>query len=69
MFELIKRQIKAEKITLPQEYDEVQVAVNDWGHLTIRFLNAEEQNKDAIIVFDSLTTAKIMRFLKKIAFI
>ena len=64
MMELIKRQMKVEKITLPETYVDVQVGYNDWGHLTVRFFNANDQNHDAVVVFDSETTKKIIKFVK-----
>jgi len=65
--EYIKREIKTEKIELPENYTAVQVSINNWGHLTIRFFNPSEQNKDILIVFDDYTTRRIIGFIKNIS--
>ena len=67
MVEYIKREIKTEKIELPENYTAVQVSINNWGHLTIRFFNRDDQNKDIIIVFDDFTTRRIIGFIKNIS--
>ena len=67
MMEYIKREIKTEKIELPKEYNAVQVSLNNWGHLTVRFFNRDNQNKDILIVFDDFTTRRIIGFIKNIS--
>jgi len=62
--EYIERQMKTRKITLPETYTDVQVGYNSWGHLTVRFFNADNQNSDVIIVFDRGTSMKIISFIK-----
>ena len=63
----MKREIKTEKIELPENYTAVQVSINNWGHLTIRFFNRDDQNKDILIVFDDFTTRRIIGFIKNIS--
>ena len=65
MMEYIEREIKSKKITLPENYDCVQVSVNSWGHLVIRFFNNQNPDKDVVIVFDAAATGHIIRYIKK----
>jgi len=67
MAEYIKRESKVKKIELPEDYDKVQVSINNWGHLTVRFFNGDEPNKDVLIVFDIHTTRKIVGFIQSIS--
>ena len=63
--EFIERSIKSKKIQIDREkYPKVQVALNSFGHLTVRYFNNESQDKDAIIVFDAETTREIVAFLR-----
>jgi len=63
--EIIERRIKTKKKQLAAT--SVQISLNDWGHLAIRFFDVETPSKDndALIVFDANTTERIRRFLKK----
>ena len=66
MMEYIERRMETKKITLPETYTNVQVGYNNWGHLTMRFFNVDDQNHDTIIVFDRITSMKIIEFIKKL---
>jgi len=65
--EYMKREAKVKKIELPEDYDKVQISINDWGHLTVRFFNNNEPNKDVLIVFDAYVTRKIVGFIQSIS--
>ena len=67
MMEYLKRKIRTKKISIPENYDMVQVAFNSWGHLTIRTFSSENPDEDILIVFDRDTTYKIMNFLRRIS--
>jgi len=67
MMEYMKREAKVKKIELPEDYDKVQISINDWGHLTVRFFNSNEPNKDVLIVFDAYVTRKIVGFIQSIS--
>jgi len=66
MVEWIKREIKSEKITIPEDYNQMQIAFNDWHHLTLRFFNGKNPDKDIIIVLDSHQTHKLMNFMREL---
>jgi len=68
MAEIIKREIKAEKITIDVDWNtNVQIAINDWGHLTIRIwkITGEEKEvkEDILIVFNKQITSRIVDFI------
>ena len=69
MTEIISRKIEIDKKTIQEMLSAeehniaVQVAINDWGHLSIRYFKRDEPNRDVIIVFDKATTYRIIRFI------
>ena len=67
--EYIKREIKTEKIQLPDDFDSMQVSINDWGHLTIRFFSCKNQNVDVVISFSVRATDRILQFIRNICVI
>ena len=47
MAEIIKRKTKAEKITIDVDWNtNVQIAINNWGHLTIRIWKNTDEEKN-----------------------
>jgi len=65
--EYIKRKIESEKITIEdREHKDYQISLNSYGHLTIRFFNPNNPNKDEIIVFDAGVSTAIIRYIRKI---
>jgi len=66
MVEWIKRKIKSEKITIPEEYNQYQISLNSWGHLTIRLFKEDNPDEDIVIVFDSLMTRSILRYIGRL---
>lgn len=50
MLELIRREIKAQKENFLEAYNQIQVAYNNFGHLTIRLFK-----KDDNLFFDDAT--------------
>jgi len=62
--EIIKRKIESTKTVINAEYpNEVQVALNDWGHLTVRIFDPKNPNEDTLIVFDKTVTYRIIKFI------
>ena len=71
MAEIIKRKTKAEKITIDVDWNtNVQIAINNWGHLTIRiWKNTDEEKEvkeDILIVFNKKLTSDIIEFIGNI---
>lgn len=72
--EILKRKTETAHEILIDDY--CQIAINDYGHLTIRYfnpnnskVNAKKQiteDEDVIIVFEAAVTRKIMRFLRNL---
>jgi len=61
-FELIRR--KEGEISKRQEirHSNVQISINDWGHLCIREFD-KPGNVEHLIVFDKATTNRIISFI------
>ncbi len=71
MAEIIKRKTKAEKITIDVDWNtNVQIAINNWGHLTIRIWKITDEEKevkeDILIVFNKKLTSDIIEFIGNI---
>lgn len=72
MVEILKRKITAKHEILLG--DHVQIGINDYGHLTIRYFNLNNQkvdtkkeqteDEDVLIVFEAEATRKLQRFLR-----
>ena len=45
---------------------QLQVAINDWGHLTVRLLNSSD-GSDVLVVFDATESERIISFCGQIA--
>ena len=52
-YHAIKSQLSGEKS---------QVAINDWGHLTIRIIDGQD---DTLVVLNRETTNRVINFLRK----
>jgi len=64
MMEYIKREIKTEKISPPEDYECIQVSINSWQHLVVRFFSTRNPNKDIVVVFDAIATEHIIDYIK-----
>ena len=62
--EIIKRKIDIKKENFAEK--EVQFAINDWGHFTIRVFDKDNEKEDQVIVFPKETTRRLISFCKKI---
>ena len=67
MMEYIERKVAIRKIKVPEDCNRVQISINDWGHLTVRFFNIDKLDRDILIVFDEYTTRRIVGFIKNIS--
>jgi len=63
--EILKRKIKVEKTEI--EHDQMQVAYNSSGRLTIRLYCSKDRNRDLLICFTAAETKKLAGFLTSLS--
>jgi len=62
--EIINREMKLKK-TGGMGY-KLQIAINNYGHLTLRSIPPEEDSKDILVVLSASETRDLIDFIKKI---
>ena len=63
--EIIKRKTEAEIETVNTMGNTMQIAFNNFGHISLRFFDSYKDNGDVMVVLDSSESKALIEFIQR----